>query len=132
MELIVGNTYNFDTIAPDVLGDNYTDMKLLAIINFDVAMMLGYNVLSKHKQVFNISEYDVNYTIPSSYNYLLFETKNNDKVIMGETWIKESSLSGMYGINATFDFSNISINDLEIITSQLNPLGYSDISVTLK
>ena len=131
MDYKIGNTYSFTTIAPDVLGNEFNDLKLKAIANFDIVMALGFNAMQRHQQVYNKNQYSVGYESPNSYEYLIFETNNGDTVILGKPWIVENTIENIYGIDIKLNFINISINDLDIITSQLKALGY-ETSVDIK
>lgn len=128
----IGDTYTFTTINPSILGDKFKDMTLVSIANFNIVNLLGFDAATKHKQVYDIDEYTSNYQTPDSYDYLIFETKNGDRVIFGKPWIIESSTDSLYGIDYTMEFIDVSIDDVDVITSQLNLMGYRDISVTLK
>lgn len=129
MEYKIGNVYSFTTIAPDILGKDYTDMTLVAVSNFDIVTKLGFDASTKHKQVYSMNEYADTYKTPDSYEYLIFETKNGDQVIMGMPWIIESTIDELYGIDVYITFNDISLDDLNVILSQINNLGYGGIEI---
>lgn len=131
MNFEIGSIYSFRTIAPEVLGEYFEDMKLKAIATFDIVMALNYNAVLKHKQVYNSDNYDPTYKSADTYQYLIFETKNGDTVILGEPWIISSSINSEYGIDVSLSFNNISLDDIELIGSQLTSLGYPDIKIKM-
>ena len=125
----IGHTYNFSTIAPNILGDSYQEMTLVAVANYDLVTTMGYDVAIKHKQIYGINNHSTVYKDASTYDYLIFKNKNNVTVILGKPWIDEITGENQYGIDATITIKDIAYSDINSIVTELSLLGYSDIKI---
>lgn len=127
---VLNQFYNFNTLAPGILPASYTNVKVLAIVGYDVANMYA-NVNAIAASVAPVLP-TINNKDPSLYNYVIFETSNSNKTILALDWIDLVSVSSTTSVTTDFTVSNITLDDNNIIRQALIQMGYNNISVTNK
>lgn len=116
------SSYSFNTFAPAVLGNRVKNAKLLAILDFDVAS----NYTTPNISHATIYPYLPSGTVddPQSYTYLLFQTDQNTKIVLANTWIQENTISEQTNTKLTIVIENISTGDEIKIRDNLLLAGY--------
>lgn len=122
--------YNFNTLAPAILGADFKRVTVLAILNYTVATNY-INIESNHV---NIYPYLPVGTVndPKTYQYLLIRTQTGENTVLALPWINISTV-----VKVTSKVISITVNDANVddsvkIRDSLILLGYSDFSITIK
>lgn len=126
---LVGKVISFSLYAPSVLGNGYTNVKVVGAVSADIAKTYA-DIITQHTQVYSSLPPGTvdNY---KSYEYLLIKNANDNIVPIGFPWIQGTPTLSASTIT-TFTFNNLSANqvrDLEII---VRSNGYNDYSVNVK
>lgn len=91
MNMEIGKTYNFDIYPTAILGSNFKNMKLLAILDADTTRLLNFDPNVMHIKVFptlppgSVDDY-------LGYGYYKFRTETGQTVILGTPWVKDTSV----------------------------------------
>ncbi len=127
-DFTVGNTYSFTTLAPGVLGASYTNAKVIGIVNYSVAVSIT-NVDYLQKVVYPLlpagspSNYE-------DYNYIIFSTSNNSKLVLAEAWINQNSINLVTGTQIDISIFNTSLSQVSALQKQLSAMGFNDFTIT--
>lgn len=123
---LVGKVVSFVLYAPSVLGDGYTNVKVVGAVSADIAKTYA-DIITQHAHVYP--------SLPPgtvdnfrSYEYLLIENANGNIVPIGFPWIQGEPVESDSSL-VTFTFTNLSaaqIRDLELI---VRSNGYNDYTV---
>lgn len=124
--LHINKHYSFSVYANSILGTNYRNAKLVAILDYKTALRFE-NIDLAHKQIYP-------YLPPNTlidhtkYTYYLLDV-NDKTVVIADTWIKQSSIEETSGQSYTVKLNNVTTHQLNIIRDQLRLIGVSfDIS----
>lgn len=86
---VIGNTYNFSTYAPAILGAEHNNMVVKGIFGYDVATSFTQPDV-KHSVIYPYLV-DEGITVandPVNYTYVLFKAQNGSNVVLALEWIK--------------------------------------------
>lgn len=125
--LQINGVYNFETLAPAVLGAEFKNAKVLAIMSFSTASK-ETDIPALH---FNVRPFLPN-TVSSdftSYTYVQLVSETNAKTILALEWIRANSIVQVS--RRTVKFS-VDINDSADIPRILNAIiqnGFPTVSV---
>lgn len=120
--LTINKYYDFSLYPNSVLGTNYTNAKLISILDYNTALKFS-NIELLQKQIYpylppgTIADH-------TNYTYYLFKY-NNKNLVIADVWIIESSITVTTGLTYTLKLNNITSNQLAIIRDQLRLLGIS-------
>ncbi|QXN70459.1 hypothetical protein AGENTSMITH_55 [Bacillus phage vB_BspM_AgentSmith] len=124
--LHINKHYSFSVYANSILGTNYKNAKLVAILDYRTALRFE-NIDLVHKQIYP-------YLPPSTlidhtkYTFYLF-TVDDKSVVIADTWINQNSIEETTGQSYTVKLNNVTTHQLNIIRDQLRLIGVSfDIS----
>jgi hypothetical protein len=124
----LGFRYNFNTLAPAILGATFTNAKVLALLNYDTATMFG-NIAATAVAVYPLLPAGTP-SDPTAYQYVIIETENKSKVVLALNWIDTNSIVSVESVNANFKISNITLDDINKITTSLVAMGYTQITTS--
>lgn len=91
MTQVIGNSYDFDVYPSVILGNQFKNFKLVAILDAETTRMLQFDPAAMHTKVYptlpdgSIDDY-------LQYSYYKYLTPTNEVVIIGEPWIKPNSV----------------------------------------
>lgn len=124
----IKKTYNFSTLAPTLLGSDYTNLKVKAILTSEAAVKYS-DIVSTHQTVKSIIK-----NLPdnvSDLTYILFENSDKTTLILPVEYIEADSIVEVSSINIRIDIPNVTVDDVNIIKTRLKELGYLDFKVSL-
>lgn len=129
---LVGATYSFNTYAPNVLGNDYQNVKMLGVLSADLASRLGCDIQSLQQKVYpQVPPQNKMPTDPTQYNYIQVQMQNGSRTILGLPWIDESSIVAVTGQTITAIIGNVTADDLSVIRDSLSMNGYSQVTLTI-
>lgn len=120
--------FNMKSEVTPLLGEKFTNMKVLSIMTSDQALK-ERDIATLHEQVKPFLE-NVSVNI-SDLNYILFETIDKEKVIYPIEYIDMTSLTVVESIDIRVDLSKCSTTDLEMIKTILNESGYTNYDINV-
>jgi hypothetical protein len=126
LNLQINKTYNFSLYAPSVLGASYRNAKLIGILDYTSALKLK-NVEQLHRQVYPYLPTGV-INNPKSYTYYHFRYEQSGSyydLVIANPWFVESSVTEVNSLNLSISINNVSLDDVEVVRSQLRLLGYN-------
>lgn len=123
-ELNIGDVYKFQTQAPMVLGDNYTNMKLIGIVDYSIAIKFA-DVTTLNKTVADMLNVD---NLAVDNTYLMFRTDNDTITIFAYEWLSPDTIEAINSVSIECIIGNILVtnaqtdNDIIVATLKLNNL----------
>lgn len=124
----IKKTYNFSTLAPTLLGSDYTNLKVKAILTSEAAVKYS-DIVSTHQTVKSTIK-----NLPdnvSDLTYILFENTDKTTMILPVEYIETDSVVEVSSINIRIDIPNVTVDDVNILKTRLKELGYLDFKVSL-
>lgn len=125
----IGNRYSFTTMAPSILGQDYSDMTLLAIGGYALASRLeNVDVILN-----NIYPY-LGSNAPSDATkdeYYVFTTAAGGTKVFGSTWINQATIDVTGSQSITVVVDNVSASDVSKIRELLASAGYNAITTRI-
>jgi len=123
----IDKLYNFSTIAPVTLSENYKNMKVLGEVTFQVAIQFTDVVTTRNKI---IKETGTELLDPKIVKYVILKNEDGDRVILGLDWIVTDSIIMVDSVDATIVIPNINSEDLVIIKNAILALGHKNLTIT--
>lgn len=122
MTLAVNNHYSFSLYTNSTLGVNYSNARLVSILDYTTALRFS-NIVQMHRQIYPYLPAGTaqDYT---KYTYYLFNV-NGDSVVIASVWIIDSSVQQTTGANYSIRLMNVTDTQLSLIRDQLRVLGIS-------
>lgn len=120
--LEIGKHYNLAVHANSILGSNFSNVLVKAILDYNLAIKFG-SVDLLHKQVYPY----LPASTPSDhtkYNYYLVEHRDK-QIVLAEYWIVNGSVELTSGNSVTFKLNNVTSNQVTTVRDQLRLLGIS-------
>lgn len=124
MTIKIGETVSFQTHAPSVLGNNFKNIKVEAVILGSQARLFGVDVVQKHSNVraFLPEGYPTN---PLAYEFLVGTNDQGVQIVVGLPWIKESTIESLIKSDVRLRIKNAGAGHIPLIRSALAANGFS-------
>jgi len=121
MKFEIGNKYNFATISTTVLSQYYKNMEVVAIVQFEVAIMFSDVVT-----IYDNINTELNRIVgdPKTATYVLFKNSDGEKIVLSLDWIDPNSIELVEEIKLSLVISGISNLDIPVIKNVITSLGY--------
>jgi hypothetical protein len=122
--------YNFSTRAPAILGANFKSVKVLGIIDYNLAS----KYINPETQHVNIYPYLPTGTVndPKKYTYVLIQTQSGDVTVLAMPWIDETSIALVASRNLIITVRDVDTGDDTVIRDNLLLMGFSDITIEIR
>jgi hypothetical protein len=114
--------YNFTTYAPAILGGDFKQARVVALLDYDSALKYA-NVDLLQRQVFSklpVGTVDA----VSSYTFVLIERSDGVRVVLAYPWIIPESVVEVKTVSITATIYNADDTDMARIRDVLNTMGY--------
>jgi hypothetical protein len=125
---VLGSTYTFNTLAPAILGSNFENVILKAIMDYDTAMNFS-NVALTNKTIYPLLPTGTP-SDPTQYQYYKFLTSIGTSIILASPWIDNTSVTLSSGIIIHVAVNNVGIPDIARIQNALSFMGYTNFQIT--
>lgn len=125
----IDNVYNFNTLAPAILGAEFKNATVLAILNYTVAKTY-INIETNHV---NIYPYLPVGTVndPKTYQYILIKTQSGETTVLALPWINTDTVTQVTNQSIVVKVNNITNDDTVKIRDALILMGYSDFTISI-
>lgn len=124
----IGQTYNFNTLAPAILGASFQNSKLVGMLSYDQAVK--YTNIDQQAQIVYPALPQGTPTDPTSYIYLVFETSAQTTVVLANVWINETTIAPSSSTTITVVIAGVTLADVQPIRNQLLQMGYTQLTMT--
>ena len=120
-------TYNFEVYGTTILGNDYKNVLVIGIFNYQTALHFG-DIDVTQVQVFpHLPSGTPNR--PEEYEYLLIQTANKGKVVLARQWINESTVVQVGKSKVVVTVEEAGTADIEDIRAALMQNGYNKIDI---
>jgi hypothetical protein len=113
----IGLTYSFNVFPVALLGNNFQNVVVQAILDAGTTQQLGVDIQALAKQM---------------YQYLKLQLASGASVILAVPWIDDSSVELVTQQTIVATISNVSSQDLSRIKLALVQNGYNNVSLALQ
>lgn len=127
MTFRVQKTYNFDTLAPAILGARFKNAVLLGEISYDLASS-NENIALKYRQIYPVLPQGTS-DDPKVQRYFTFRTESKALVTLCDQWIDMDTVEEVTGINFNVAFTQASPEDLNRVRDILLAAGYTNFKI---
>ena len=120
--------YNFNTLAPSILGGSYKNMQVVALLEASETGTKAeiYTMHETLKGVITALPADVN-----DLNYVLFKsTTDGSKLLLAEEYIDNYTIETVSNINIEIKILDASSSDIAIATTALKEVGLSNLVIS--
>lgn len=121
INLNIGVSYTFNTLAPGILQAVVKNAKLKAVLDYETATKYD-NIDLKYRQIYPQLPNGTPDS-PSTCQYFLFKSESGENIIMADQWIDQGTIDTVEFINFTVNFSRASLSDMPRVRDALNALG---------
>lgn len=124
----IGGVYSFNTIAPTLLGSDYRNVKVLGIIDYNIASQY-INPHVRHADLYPYMATGIP-DDPTQYNYLMVRLGSGGRTVLAIPWIDISSIEQVTITNITVTFTNAKNSDVERIRELLELNGFTNFTIS--
>lgn len=123
----INKVYNFNTLAPDILGSRYEGFKVKSMMTAEEAM--------KYRDIYTLHQNLVPAITGLPINagdcvFMLLESKDKETTILAIEYIDPASITLVETINIRVELLDVSTDDLAVVTSRFKELGYTNMVVS--
>lgn len=127
MNLTLGTTYTFNTLAPSILGAIIENAKLISVMDYESAKHFD-TIDLKYRSIYPLLPAGTP-DQPESTIYYRFVSESNEPIIIAESWIDESSMVSVDFVNIQIIIQQTNLSEVTRIRNALNALGYSNYTI---
>jgi hypothetical protein len=120
--------YNFNTLAPSILGSGFKNVLILAIIDYTVASTYS-SIQAWHTNVYPYLPAGTPKD-PTKYTYILFRTEVNTNIVLALPWIDLTTISEVTQNHLTVVINNVTPEDITRVSESLTLLGLTSFTLT--
>lgn len=126
----LNSVYNFNTVAPAILGLEFKRVTVLAVLNYSIANTY-INIETNH---INIFPYLPVGTVndPKTYQYLLIKTETGEDTVLALPWIDLDSVTQVTSQSLVLTVNDINNTDTVKIRDAMIMLGYNNFTISVK
>jgi hypothetical protein len=125
----LNSTYNFNTLAPAILGSGFKNVTVLGIIDYTTAL----KYTSPETNSVNVLPYLPIGTPsdPKKYTYILFKTEAGAKIVLALPWIDQTSVIVVQHQTISVVLNQVIASDVTKIREALVLLGFTSFTITV-
>ena len=129
MDLELSGTYSFSVYPVAVLGTNFKNVTINAIINANIAQQLGFDVYGQHALISPTLPSTTQITDPTKYTYLQLLLPTGLTQIIAYEWINPTTIQTVNLGRFTIVLDNESSSSQQKILNMLAANGYTVSSI---
>jgi hypothetical protein len=126
----IRSVYNFDTLAPSILGSTYKGVTVLGQIDATLAATME-DVPAVHAQVFSFLQGSGTPNNYKAYDYILIQTASGQKRVLGIPWIDANSIVEVTSRTIVATITNVTATDLPRIQAALVQNGFNNVTLAI-
>jgi len=122
--------YDFEVYTISILGNDFKKVEILGYFPFETAILLAGDLEPIHAEIYSTGLLPIGTpNDPRQYNYYRVKKNNGDITILGEVWIKNSSITEVASKTAKITIPNTSTGDLIRLKDVFSQMGYKDYDI---
>lgn len=125
----LGKRYSFTTIAPTVLQESYTNVKVVGTVSMEGALKYA-DVITIHSNVLSATANTSLPSVPNGLIYILFTKENSNTILPLALDYINSDVTAVTDMKLTITIDSLNRNDITLIRNTLDALGYKGRYVT--
>jgi hypothetical protein len=125
----IKGVYNFDVYPTVILGDDFNNVTILAILDYETALQTA-DIPAIHTNVFPYLPTGIP-DDPSQYDYVRIRTASGAATILGIPWINLDTLELVESRRMTVKIEGVNSSDVERVRIALVQNGFSNIEIIL-
>ncbi len=125
VEFGVGKRYNFNTLAPVMLGSEFKNALVVEIMMAKKAITVS-DIGTVNARV----SQELSLPVTPNVNdmvFVLFETDSNDTVLLSTSWINNNTIALTQRENRTLQIDDVDVSMIPVINQALRALGITKI-----
>ena len=126
----IGNTYNFNTRAPAVLGSLFKNATILGIVDYNTASTY-INIDVMQRTIYPLLPQGTPDN-PKKYTYLLIQAESGQKTVLAYQWIDENTIAEVSSATIIVTLPNVNATDAERIRDSLALLGFTGFTIDVQ
>lgn len=126
---VIKGVYSFTLYPATVIRGDFTDVTIMAIMDYDSALQLG-DIPSIHTNVFPYLPAGTP-NDPSQYDYVKIKLSSGVITVLGMPWINQTTITLVQSLTATVIIEGVSNNDGPRILNALVQNGFNNVSVSI-
>lgn len=130
MNFILRGVFNFDTYAAAILGTNFRNVTVLAIMDANTANR-ELDIQAMHLQVFPTLPTGTP-NDPFGYDYVKVKTPSGQTTILGMAWINAATVVQVQSNTITAVISGVSASDASRVRDALVQNGFNNLAITVQ
>lgn len=124
----IGKRYNFDTLAPAILGSSIKGAKYKGSVDYETAckhqsMIEQFRAVYPHLPAGTLAD-------PAATVYHLFTSQAGEQIIYADVWINKSTITLVETVNLRVDIANCELTDSTRIRDALTALNITNFTIT--
>lgn len=119
-DMSVGNKYSFEVYPASVLGNNFRDVTLEAILRPEAATIYGADIVAMHARVYPSLEGQGVPNDPFEYPYILIRHPSGEYQVLGQPWIRQDTIEMSSGGRLVLTYEDRTHEDRERILMALS------------
>lgn len=127
----IKSTYSFEVYPDTVIGNNYTNVTVLGIVDYQTALSMGVDIDAIHVNVFPLLPQGLP-DDPQATEYLKIRTSSNIETVIGLNWIRENTIEEVESLRAVVTVEGVTSLDLPKILLAIQQNGYNNVSGILQ
>jgi len=121
---------SFEVYPSAILGTNFNDVRVEAILDAETTRLLGYDPWSMHANVYPTLP-DGTPNDPNDYMFVRVRQGSGETTIVGMPWIRESTVTLSSNSVVSLKVVDVGPEDVTKIVNALSANGYTATDVTL-
>lgn len=121
--------YNFDVYPSTILGDDFRNVTILSIMDYESALQLA-DVAAIHVNVYPYLPTGLP-DDPSQYDYVRIRTASGQSTILGISWINLDTVELVESRRMTIKIDGVGSSDIERVRLALVQNGYNNIEISI-
>ncbi len=121
--------YNFDVYPSTILGDDFRNVTILSIMDYESALQLA-DVAAIHVNVYPYLPAGLP-DDPSQYDYVRIRTASGQSTILGISWINLDTVELVESRRMTIKIDGVGSSDIERVRLALVQNGYNNIEISI-
>ncbi len=127
MNLTLGTTYTFNTLAPSILGAIIQNAKLVSMMDYESAK--HYDTVDlKYRAIYPLLPVGTP-DQPEHTVYYRFISESGEPIVIAESWIDQSSLESVDFVNIQVLIQQTNLSEVTRLRNALNALGYTNYDI---
>lgn len=128
MNFRVQKTYNFDTLAPAILGVKFKNAVMLGELSYELASARE-NIDLKYRQIYPVLPHGTPDS-PKKQRYFIFRTESGPTVTLCDQWVNADTIEEVTGVNFEVKFTQALPEDINRIRDLISAAGYTNFTIS--